>query len=81
MPAVKTARPSLAAIRKWPPTVSVPTAAPALGKSPRALYRAIQSGRCPVATIEVNGRRHVLTWSLINVLEGRGDGQAAEPEP
>lgn len=85
MPATATrapARPTLAQIRRWPPTVGVPVAAPALGKSPRALYRAIASGRCPVKTITVGGRRHVLTWLLIAVLEGRDDGgQGADGEP
>ncbi len=85
MPATATrapARPTLALIRRWAPSVCVAGAAPGGGQGPRALYRAIASGRCPVKTITVGGRRHVLTWSLIAVLEGRDDGgQGADGEP
>ena len=72
MPALATARPTLAAIRRWPPTVPVAKAGTALGLSRSSMYDAIRSGRCPVATTEVNGRRHVVTASLVAVLEGRG---------
>lgn len=68
------ARPSLAAIRRWPPTVSAAQAAPVLGLSRRSLHRAIARGDCPVKTIRVNGRIHVVTASLVEVLSGRGDG-------
>ena len=64
------ARPSLAQVRRWPPTVPVPTAAPALGMSRRSMYEAISTGRCPVKVITVNGRLKVLTASLVQVLEG-----------
>ena len=65
------ARPSLAQVRRWPPTVPVPTAAPALGMSRRSMYEAISTGRCPVRVITVNGRLKVLTASLVAVLEGK----------
>jgi hypothetical protein len=67
-------RPTLAAIRKWPPTVSPAQAAPALGISRRAMYAAIAAGRCPVRVIRVGGRLHVVTASLVAVL-------SAEPPP
>jgi hypothetical protein len=68
-------RPSLAQIRKWPPTVNVETAAEALGASRSGLYLAITEGTCPVQTIMVGHRIKVLTHSLIEVLEGRGRRQ------
>ena len=76
MPATTQARPTLAQIRRWPPTVSVRTAAPTLGMSARALYTAIASGRCPVRTITVNGRLHIVTASLVGVLAGQTDDSA-----
>lgn len=71
------ARPTLAAVRRWPPTVPPALAAPALGVSRRSMYSAIKTGRCPVTVIPVNGRLHVVTASLVRVLEGR-DG---DPPP
>ena len=58
-------------MRRWPPTVPVPTAAPALGMSRRSMYEAISTGRCPLRVIAVNSRLKVLTASLVAVLEGK----------
>ncbi len=38
-----------------------------------ALYAAIADGTCPVEVIKVGKRKKVLTHSLVEVLEGRGD--------
>ena len=62
-------RPTLAEIRRWPPTVPVSKAATALGISRTSMYSAISSGDCPIQTITVNRRLHVLTASLIAVLD------------
>ena len=71
MPTSPAARPTLAQVRRWPPTVSPARAGTALGISRSSMYDAIRSGRCPVSVTEVNGRKHVLTASLVQVLEGR----------
>jgi len=36
----------------------------------------IASGDCPVKVIQVNGRIHVVTASLVEVLSGRGEADA-----
>lgn len=63
-------RPTLDEIRGWPPTVPPAQAALAFGKSRRAIYAAIASGDCPFETVRMNKRIHVLTASLVRVLEG-----------
>lgn len=68
------ARPTLAQIRKWPATVSVPQAATALGFSRSGLYEQIKRGEAPVRVLS-SGRRHVvITASLIRLLSGDEDG-------
>lgn len=76
---MKNRRPTLAAIRRWPPTVDVAQAALALGVSRSSLYQAIQQDASPVAVIHVNRRLRVLTESLLDLLDPgrRGGGQAA----
>ena len=64
-------RPTLAQVRRWPPTVPPAQAAPALGVSRRSMYAAIARGDCPVRVITVNRRLHVVTATLVAVLEGR----------
>jgi hypothetical protein len=64
-------RPTLAQVRRWPPTVNVETAASALGVSRAGLYEAIRDGMAPVEVITVSHRMKVLTASLLRVLEGR----------
>jgi predicted DNA-binding transcriptional regulator AlpA len=70
--------PTLAQVRKWPPTVSVTRAAAPLGVSRASAYTAIAEGTFPAQVITVSKRMKVLTSSLIRVLEG-GDGRAAGP--
>lgn len=70
---MQTQRPTLAQIRKWPASVNVADGARALGVSRAALYAAIADGACPVEVITVGKRKKILTHSLIEVLEGRGD--------
>ena len=71
--AAKKRRPTLATVRRWPASVSVPQAALALGISQAAAYAAIAAGSFPVKTIRVGEPGHikVLTDSLVAVLEGR----------
>jgi hypothetical protein len=70
----ETARPSLAEIKTWPPTIRPRQAAPALGLSARSVQVAIAAGDFPVKVIRVNGRAHIVTASLVALLE------AAQPE-
>jgi hypothetical protein len=67
-------RPTLAQVRRWPPTVNVEDAALALGSARSTLYEAIASGSSPVQTIMVGHRIKVLTFSLTAVLEGEAAG-------
>ena len=67
---VKTNRPTLDQIRKWPATVDVETAALALGVGRATLYDAIREDTAPVRVITVGKRLKVLTASLVAVLEG-----------
>lgn len=61
--------PTLAEIRKYPATVSVPTAAQAIGISKSHLHDLIKQGQSPVKTLTF-GRRHVvITADLIRLLE------------
>jgi hypothetical protein len=62
---------TLAQVRKWPPTVSVESAAAALGTSRATLYAAIAEGASPVAYVKVRRTIKVLTADLLRVLEGR----------
>jgi transcriptional regulator with XRE-family HTH domain len=58
----------LAEIEKWPPAVSVPRAAGALGISRSTAYEAIRTGEFPCRVLEVRGRKAVVTASLLAVL-------------
>lgn len=64
------AAPTLAEIRKWPATVSVPQAATALGCSRSQLYELIKCGEAPVRTLSFRSRHVVITASLVALLEG-----------
>jgi excisionase family DNA binding protein len=70
----KTRTTTLAAVRKWPPTISVDQAARALGISRPSAYRAVADGTFPAETIRVGrpGRLKVITADIVRVLEGRG---------
>ena len=67
-------RPTLAQIRKWPATVGPAQAQDALGISDTTFYRMLAEGRLPVKVIRDGGRCHVITATLIAVLEGRDPG-------
>jgi hypothetical protein len=69
--AAETSRPTLAQVKRWPPTVNVEDGALALGVSRATLYAAIAAGVSPVEVITVGRRYKVLTASLLRVLEGR----------
>lgn len=70
------AAPTLAEIREWPATVTVPRAATALGCSQSQLYDLIKSGRSPVKTIPLGTRVVVITADLVRVLSGERQGAA-----
>jgi hypothetical protein len=69
-------RPTLAQVRRWPPTVGPARAAAALGVGTSTLYAQLRAGRCQVQVIRAGGRLHVLTASLVAVLEGHGPAAA-----
>jgi predicted DNA-binding transcriptional regulator AlpA len=64
---------TLAAVRRWPPTVNVEDAAQALGVSRATLYAALARGERPVQVVTVSRRLKVITASLLEVLEGSAD--------
>ncbi|MEU1600631.1 DNA-binding protein [Streptomyces sp. NPDC005708] len=69
--------PTLAEIRTWPATVSVPKAATALGCSRAQLYVLIRTGRSPVRTLSLGESRVVVvTASLARVLNGETEPAA-----
>ncbi|MFF9168293.1 MULTISPECIES: DNA-binding protein [unclassified Streptomyces] len=70
----KLARPTLADIRKWPATVSVPKGAQALGCSANHLHARIKSGDSPVKTLKFGTRHVVITADLLRVLSGEDRG-------
>jgi hypothetical protein len=69
-------RPTLAEIRKWPATVSVPKGAQALGCSANHLHERIRRGDCPVKTLQFGTRHVVITADLLRVLSGETQGAA-----
>ncbi|MET9691480.1 DNA-binding protein [Streptomyces sp. NPDC006514] len=69
-------RPTLAEIRTWPATVSLPKAATALGCSPRHLQDRVKQGDSPVKTIPFGSRAVVITADLIRLLSGEERGVA-----
>ncbi|MGV9427476.1 helix-turn-helix domain-containing protein [Streptomyces sp. NPDC003656] len=71
---------TLEEIRTWPATVSVSTAAPALGISRSTLYELIRTGLAPVKVLPLGGTTRVVTNSLIRVLE-TGDPEATQAVP
>jgi len=62
--------PTLDEIRRWPATVGVPTAAPALGISTSYLYELAGRGESPVRVLKIGTRYRVVTSELIKLLEG-----------
>lgn len=67
---MKSSQPTLAEIRRWPATVSVPQAAQALGCSKSHLHERIKAGNSPVKTIPFGTRHVVITADLLRVLSG-----------
>lgn len=69
--ATASAQPTLAEVRKWPATCSVPEAARAIGCSKAHLHNLINRGESPVKTVPLGGRRHVvITADLVRLLSG-----------
>ncbi|MFF4360869.1 DNA-binding protein [Streptomyces sp. NPDC001604] len=66
----KSSQPTLAEIRKWPATVSVPLAAQALGCSKSHLHERIKAGDSPVKIIPFGSRYVVITADLVRLLSG-----------
>jgi hypothetical protein len=69
-------RPTLADIRKWPATISIPQAASALGCSARHLQERVRQGDSPVKTLPFGKRNVVITADLLRVLSGEERGAA-----
>jgi hypothetical protein len=69
-------RPTLAEIRKWPATVSLPKAALALGCSARHLQERVRCGNSPVKTLPFGNRNVIITADLLRVLSGEDRGAA-----
>ncbi|QDN81818.1 DNA-binding protein [Streptomyces sp. S1A1-7] len=67
-------RPTLADIRTWPATVSVPKGAQALGCSANHLHDRIRRGDSPVKTLQFGARNVVITADLLRVLSGETQG-------
>lgn len=67
---MKKTQPTLADVRKWPATVSLPKAASALGCSPRHLQERVRRGDSPVKTLPFGTRNVVITADLIRLLSG-----------
>lgn len=61
--------PTLAEVRGWPATVSVPQAASALGISKSYLHALIKRHEAPVRVLPFKGRHRVVTASLVRLLE------------
>jgi hypothetical protein len=66
-----TAAPTLAEIRDWPATVSVATAAPAIGISKSFFHELITRNEEPCRVLKVGKRCRVITADLVRLLEGR----------
>lgn len=74
MPRETPARPTLAEIRKWPATVSIPKGALALGCSARHLQERVRCGDSPVKTLPFGNRSVVITADLLRLLSGETQG-------
>ena len=66
----KPVQPTLAEVRKWPATVSVPDAARAIGCSASHLRDRVKRGESPVKTIPLGSRHVVITADLVRLLSG-----------
>jgi predicted DNA-binding transcriptional regulator AlpA len=68
--------PTLDDIRRWPATVSVPTACRAYGISRSHGYELVRIGEFPARTVKVGSAIRVVTASIVADLERVGDGAA-----
>lgn len=75
---MKTSQPTLADVRKWPATVSVPQAAAAIGCSKSHLHERIKRGDSPVKTIPLGTRHVVITADLVRLLSGEPSATRSE---
>ena len=67
--------PTLAEIRAWPATVSIPAAAPALGISQSYLYELAARNEAPCRVLKLGTRSRVVVSDLVRLLEA-GDHAA-----
>ncbi|MFF5919565.1 helix-turn-helix transcriptional regulator [Streptomyces flavochromogenes] len=74
----KLVQPTLADVRKWPATVSVPQAAAAIGCSKSHLYELVRRGESPVKTIQLGNRHVVITADLVRLLSGEPNATRSE---
>ena len=65
--------PTLAEIRQWPATVSVPTACASLGIGRSHGYELVRRGEFPVRTVALGRSCRVITADLLRLLEGQVD--------
>ncbi|TVT61982.1 DNA-binding protein [Amycolatopsis rhizosphaerae] len=66
-------RPTLAEIRAWPATVSVPKAGTAWGMSRNQSYNMAKRGEFPATVNRIGNRYTVVTASIIRALSGDVD--------
>jgi hypothetical protein len=70
LPVDRGARPTLAEIREWPATVSVPKAGTAWGMSRNQAYAMAKRGDFPATVYRIGSRYQVVTASIIRALSG-----------
>jgi predicted DNA-binding transcriptional regulator AlpA len=70
---VRRERPTLAEIRTWPATVSVPQAGTAWGLSRNQSYNMAKRGEFPATVSRVGNRYKVVTASIIRALSAGTD--------
>lgn len=69
--------PTAAEILAWPPTVDIPTAAPAFGLSPSSGYYIARNGNFPAKVIRAGKHYRVITSSVWDVLGLSPDSTAS----
>lgn len=70
VPADRGTRPTLAEIREWPATVSVPKAGTAWGMSRNQAYTMAKRGEFPATVYRIGSRYQVVTASIVRALSG-----------
>ncbi|MCI3277674.1 DNA-binding protein [Streptomyces cylindrosporus] len=71
--------PTLAEVRGWPATVSIPEAAAAMGIGKTTLYDQVNAGAAPVRVLPISGVKRVVTASLVRLLETGNADQTLSP--